>query len=528
MSMIRITLLLLCLCCVDAFGELPRRLRGVDMLAGVLRYDIVPAETLVPGTSGEVVVYEFPEVLIILHSGFAGRQKLRLTLASGGEFGACSVSVNGIDFAELPMRKGKTEFYTLAGLTQILTPRWNVLRFKGMPGYRIGLLNIEWEPAEWRELEFADKGLSLFNPGTGRDFVFRYKGTDVVDLKVDDRVVARFEPKRKNNVILRLPAGTSRLKLSGNNEGILDMSLVDDVKIGDIPPSCMSSGNGENSIRESISNQELKVEFILPGKVWDGERRFMAAGRTPSLRVGNREWAGRLPEKDRYGLADEFSEPAGYRKGGKEFLKFGVGVFQSSADAVYSSGTVYCPVRLFSWSVERKNMEICFRQRGEWGGYGYDYEKSYRLEAGETRLKVSHCFRNTGSEPINTSYYCHNLLLPGGKSLSPEVECKFGGAFDSRMVIGDMAVAESPYFRLLPGGANPSFYRLSGYAVNDINCAWIHDRRSGDALEIRGDFLPWKVFFFCSPEAISPEFHYRIELEPGEQTSWSSEYRFDK
>jgi hypothetical protein len=433
------------------------------------------------------------------------------------------VSVNGIAVAELPARDGKTEARTVEGITPVLTPRWNVLRLSGTPGRKIGLLKVEWQPEEWRKLEFKGETLSLFNPGTGRDFAFRHHGMEAAALTLDGQAVARFEPGKKH-AVLAIPAGNSRIGLSGG--GFLEMNKVDDVEISTLSPEWLPPNNHPEHRLETLSNRELSIDFIHPGGTWDGERRFMAAGRTKSLRFRGREWAGWLPEYTRRGLADEFIEPAGYGGKNGEFIKFGVGVFRASADPLYSSETQYRPVTLFPWTTECSEGELRFRQRGEWRDYAYEYKKSYRLAPGNARLQVSHLFRNLGKARIITSYYCHNLFLPGGWSLSSELECRFGWTFTCRQVIGDLARAEPPYFRISPGGRQTAFFRLSGCGNASEARAEIRDANAGETLAISGDFLPWKVFFFCSLEAVSPEFHRRIEVAPGESATWNSIYEF--
>lgn len=526
MIMLRYLLpILIAAAAAGADESLPRRSETADLTAGVLRYDYVASASLDPQWTGSgVIVYDNNAVSFPFHPGLAGRLKMSFVMVSGGEFGPCTIELNG-----QPVTAGKTVAGTatrqvLEGVSPSLANRWNTLTVTAPPGRKIGLGQILWEPLEWRELPPESKVWQVRNPGPGRDFAWRLETEQPAELLIAGRRALKVPAGRHSGILpsATIGAGTREWRLATAGKFSFQINRVDDVEItaGLLP---LQAAAPEKTAL--LANPVLRLVFTLPTDGMNNGARFMTMGLTPSIRLNGRELAGTLGDGIS-GLAEEFVEPAGFAAGGNgaEFLKFGVGVFRRGSDPVYSTGGVYPPVKIFPWQVEAGPTVLRCIQTAAWQGWAYRYEKTYRLDPNRAILRVEHRFRNTGDQTIVTSHYCHNLFRLGVDRIGPEHETAFNFNFGYRQVIGDMARPEGKRFKIIPGTGQTTFFRLSKFTGATENFASLSAGTL--SLTIRGDFVPYRIFFYCCPTAASPEFHRRLELAPGGEATWTTEYEF--
>ncbi len=504
-----------------AGDALPFRSVTADLTVGVLRYDFVAMATLDPQYSGNAIVYETPEVMLPFHPGIAGRLKIRLDVISGGEFGPYIITLNGHPVVKQDGADGHAVRHSLDAVTPALAHRWNWLKISVSPGRKIGLARIEWEPAEWLDLSHG-KTWHFTNPAPGRDFVWRMENVAAAELRLNGRIFEKVPAGVNSGVIASslIPAGTSQFALSTDGKSRFLINKVDGVEFfpGDAP-----SQPAKQAKVFTIANSRMQISFNDPGTATGA--RFMAAGITPSIRFGEHELAGTI-DGGIAGLADELVEPCGFNEAasGGEFMKFGVGVFRRGSDPAYNAATQYPAVRFFPWQTEPAGGELRFTQVAAWRDIAYRYEKTYRLDPALPVLRVEHRLTNTGRDKILTSYYCHNLFRLGTDRVGAEHTVDFDFDFDSRQVIGDMCAPEKRCFKVLPETCRPTFFRLNGFTTREHNRAMISAGTL--AITITGDFVPWRVFLYCVPSAISPEFHRRLELSSGQVAECTTSYEF--
>ena len=297
----------------------------------------------------------------------------------------------------------------------------------------------------------------------------------------------------------------------------------------------------------TLTNGMLQILVLLPDAAhgyyrgprfdWSGMvaqatyhgHTFFGEWKTPHDSVGN---------DDVVGPADEFgmgylgaTGPLGYTeaKPGENFLKIGVGLQRKIEEAEYDFYHNYQIITPGTWKIRHDRSWIEFHQELSDGrGYGYSYMKKISLPRGRPEMVITHTLKNTGTKPINTSYYCHNFTRIDEEPLGPSYVVRFPFSVTTKSDIEHTAIQD--YELHFPTVLKPDesiFLELSGssQAVRD-NTVTVENVTSHAGVKIQGDQPVQYFHFFGVSSAACPEPFLDIHLAPGEQTEWGSTYTF--
>ena len=147
------------------------------------------------------------------------------------------------------------------------------------------------------------------------------------------------------------------------------------------------------------------------------------------------------------GPADEFdmeNPPPGYDEAelGQPFMKIGVGILQKGPDEKYSAFQTFNFVEVGKWKVNNGRDWAQFRQTLAYGKWGYQYTKRITLQEGAGGFVISHTLQNTGTNTIDSLWYCHNFTMIDGQPVGPAYRVRF--PFEVQLMdkpVGDVAAA---------------------------------------------------------------------------------------
>jgi len=199
------------------------------------------------------------------------------------------------------------------------------------------------------------------------------------------------------------------------------------------PSASLASSEPYPSVR--LSNSLLALTVYLPNP-WHGYYRgprfdwsgmlgqVQFAGHTfftpwrpgPHNPDGNDDVLGPAEEFDQDNPPDfELTPPGG------AFLKIGVGLLTRPDDAPYRFLRPYAIAQAGVWDIAHglSWIELTQNIAGNYG-HGYRYVKRISLPADRPALSIEHCLENTGTQDLNTHWYCHNFVNVDCKATGPD------------------------------------------------------------------------------------------------------------
>lgn len=238
------------------------------------------------------------------------------------------------------------------------------------------------------------------------------------------------------------------------------------------------------------------------------------------------------------GTSDEFGidDALGYReaKPAGPFMKVGVGMLKRHKRDDYVFYMGYRFLERGMWEIERDPEGRTLRFRQTLGspqsadGYAYAYEKVVALEAQRPVLRITRTLKNTGSRPISTDHYCHNILRIDGAPIGPSyrirlffapsvVEARPEGVWriEGETITFDQPITAEAVLIFAPVPADPRLPEVE-----------ILNKESGAHVRIRRSLALTKCVLYALPHCLSPEMFSLIELAPGDSVSWWDEYEF--
>ena len=258
------------------------------------------------------------------------------------------------------------------------------------------------------------------------------------------------------------------------------------------------------------------------GKVEYKGHSFYADWRVPQNPKGN---------DDAIGPAEEFGmqEPVGWSeaKVGETFLKIGVGRQKKTSDKAYEFWTNYPVVALYPFKVTGGLRWAEFRQEAPVeGGYGYAYTKRVELAADKPVVTITHTLKNTGTLALKTNWYSHNFTLIDGDGVGPDYEMEFGFDAKDGFKADSAAVVKQEgrkvTFLATPDGLKGSF----GGGKAAENKVTVRNKKTGAGIEMTVDRDFSNMAFFAVKTAICPEPFIELNVAPGEETTWKSQYTY--
>ena len=276
------------------------------------------------------------------------------------------------------------------------------------------------------------------------------------------------------------------------------------------------------------------------------------------------------------GPAEEFGA-LGYNDvpAGGLFVKPGVGVLKRD-EMNYNHSRPYVIANGGKWDVKpsRDAIEFTHTLSEPSINFGYVYTKVIRLTPGKPQMTISHVMRNTGAKPIVTNVYNHNFTTIDKLHTGPDVEITVpwqmtraagrGGAGRQGAAPGapgatgrqgqppvdpyaplaagermgtqcgqaQMQSLASPtgnklvYSKVLEGAEcySASFIGFGADARdNDIR---IENKKAGAGVHITGDRPLTRLGYWSIRTVVAPEPYIDLNIEPGQQFTWSYTYDY--
>ncbi len=253
--------------------------------------------------------------------------------------------------------------------------------------------------------------------------------------------------------------------------------------------------------------------------------RFDETAAVSAVRWNGRNWLTGA------GLADEFGLEGfgvlGFKEApiGGDFVKIGVGVLTRDVPGPYRFQHSYPRRSEFAVQVIAGETEVKVAQRsGEVNGYGYDYAKTYTIEAAG-RLVIAYELTNRGGLTFRFEHYNHNFFgvkTAGGAGGSrietplrlqnPPEGWSLVSDHDARWVGADFP-APGRFWRM---PMNPA---AEGQALK-------LSLKDGYSVRMTGSSAVTRLSVWVDETAICPELFSRFTLEPGETARWTRTYEF--
>ncbi|NOY81207.1 MAG: hypothetical protein GXP31_09405 [Kiritimatiellaeota bacterium] len=301
-----------------------------------------------------------------------------------------------------------------------------------------------------------------------------------------------------------------------------------------------------------LENEYLRIE-IMTGKKVEAKRdslgRTLAGllgsqGKAPKPRYDTRfVWAGWInnitfkPSGQRWfandsvhqwhGIPEEFGQAVKMRRTGRnefEVIKVGIGTCTGKGISHHSSLKL---LKAFPWdrvvrTTERGGKRVLFRQKLSTElGYGYLLEKEFLLEPGRSELLIRRRLKNTGREPLHTTWYTHAFWAQAAGNAAgydadswTTIPIRYRGN-GPRAGIVDTAscIPDRPRGTGVWGAIPADLLAESWYASGN--------RKTGDVFLTRLDTpLAWdRVWTYESTYSCEP--FVVIDLDPGQEKTWT-------
>lgn len=215
---------------------------------------------------------------------------------------------------------------------------------------------------------------------------------------------------------------------------------------------------------------------------------------------------------------------------GGRFLKIGVGMLRKPDEPKNFFATPYQIVNGGLWTTNYHKDYADFRHElTDKSGYGYDYRKTFRLVPGQPKLILEHRLKNTGTKSIETDVYNHNFLMPDGETTGPDLTVTFPFLPQTSDSFGGKAALSGKTVQFMrPLNRGEFVYAtLTGYGTGpDAYDIRVENRKSGAGVRVTGDRPLSKLAFWANAANVSPEPYIRLNLPPGQETTWTITYEF--
>jgi len=299
---------------------------------------------------------------------------------------------------------------------------------------------------------------------------------------------------------------------------------------------------GKDYPRVLLDNGSLQVSIFTPDSLHGYYRgtRFDWSGIIERVDyAGHRFYAPLHREHDPRGHdfvsgpAGEFAmfEPMGFAeaKAGESFVKIGVGLLEKGDSSEYRFDSPYRLLRSSEWLIKYDRRMVRFAQQLQGDrGWAYRYQKTIRLQPGEPAFAIEQRLENSGQKTIDITYYNHNFTLIDDLLFGPDYRVEF--AFDTERAAptSDLLSLKGKSLELTSplGGGSVWQPLFAGDDPGGYNAARVVNKRSGAAVEFRGDTPIERMIFWAVERAACPEPFIRIHLEPGQSMEWATHYRF--
>ncbi len=292
----------------------------------------------------------------------------------------------------------------------------------------------------------------------------------------------------------------------------------------------------------TLANARITARVMLPDPAtgFYRGRRFEQAGLVSTVTGGGHTYIGDPGAGTDFGyslgICGEFLETIPLpddQDDRRTFLRIGQGVFARKKEGPdHPKNDV--PVRAATWETRHTSAHRTeFRQEFTEGNAGYVLEKTISLAEDAPELTVSYKLRNTGTIRLETRHYSHNWLTLDGKTISPDLALvipwdfvpsveTFLGKNGLRMGARGLTFGEEAARPTAP----TSFMRTRRTSGREKNQFLLRDTTTRAAVWISNDWPDFSFDVYIEKRGYCPESFCPLSLAPGEETAWSSTYRF--
>jgi len=155
-------------------------------------------------------------------------------------------------------------------------------------------------------------------------------------------------------------------------------------------------------------------------------------------------------------------------------------------------------------------------------GYGYRYEKTFRVDPSRGELRIDYALTNTGDRRLELRNFVHGYFDLGGGPVDEAYRLETS----MRPQEVDWLAEDRGGLRLTGELAQPSFAREAEQEPGTANRLRLIDEGDDLAVTMTGDFPPNLFALYVEPESIVPEVTVALAIPPGETRAWSRTWRF--
>lgn len=355
----------------------------------------------------------------------------------------------------------------------------------------------------------------------------------------------------KNRLCVATIVAAMAMATAGSSAQTKEPAVKDASPCADVPHS--------DHPKQMLSNGKLDVLVFLPDKNngYYRSTRFDWSGVVPCVSLNGHRFFGEWfadydPLKNdaitgpveefradggpmgHSGPRGEFVAPAGAigyndAKPGDPFLKPGVGILRKVDDKPYQFGFPYPIVDTGTWTVQKKQRSILFRQvlNGP-DGYAYVYEKVLSIDKNDT-MTLEHRLKNMGKKMIETNVYDHDFFMLDGKPTGPGMVVHFAFEPKPEDPLGPAAKIEGKdliFLDSLGPRRGVSGY-LTGYSdkASDYDFK-VEDTNTKVAIRQTSDQPLSRLYFWSTRTTICPEGYIHLKIPPGQTGRWKIHYQF--
>lgn len=221
------------------------------------------------------------------------------------------------------------------------------------------------------------------------------------------------------------------------------------------------------------------------------------------------------------GLGYDEAEPGG------EFIRIGVGILEKIKEPKYAWDKTYKILDYGVWKVEQGQDWIEFKHElKSKAGWGYIYIKKIELKKDATGFSIYHTLKNTGNKTIDTDQYNHNFFVIDNENIGPDFQVKFPFNVSTENDLKGIVKIDRNKLSFNKKLAQGSIWMdLNGYGkeISDHEIELINNK-TGTGVSIKVDKPLYKLVFWATTTTLCPENFIELNLTPGEEEAWVSEY----
>jgi hypothetical protein len=292
-----------------------------------------------------------------------------------------------------------------------------------------------------------------------------------------------------------------------------------------------------------LSNGLIKMKLFLPDpeKGYYRGTRFDWSGVMPKLEYKGHNYFDEWKTTHDPGIHDDIVGPVeefrskgsalGYddAKPGETFVKIGIGLLEKIEEPRYRFAHSYKILDTGTWKVENGDDWIIFQHDfSDESGWGYLYTKRIGLSKDEPSFIIEHSLKNIGSKHIETHQYNHNFFVIDGTPIGKAYVLRFPFEVKAtRDLRGIMEARGNELIFVQDLEEGSLFTELEGFGDSaDDHEIVIENTKTGAGVKITGD-RPISLFnFWTIKTTVCPEPYIELNIAPGEEEEWETEYLF--